>query len=334
MIRKIFEYYAAFLTLSWGNGAHRMTGLLNYPQAARYFKEHDRPRGKKWLLEQRPLYNSRSHHYRIEEGQGGEYYDLVLYETPLVRYYKPDGATSVTWLRSTDRTTDAAFLSTAGWAQRRSYQGKGCIPLSPYVAQEYRAQNGVLVPADWSAVIVRHATNDALVKHSSAHRPVYRKRSSEEDVARRKEVRKKHETTVETLLLRFSTLEASTKAAMYDSSLRIQGMGLRKFFETGVANDSTGVGLATLVEKTYVSLLARAALRERERLSKQPPQAGPQYAWTYHNRMLVKPVTVADMRNELKRLIVYCAEGYKNQTNAREEVEQFPEELPSRFVWA
>ena len=43
--------------------------ICGYNQAARYFEETKKPRSAKWSDDERPLYNTRSHHYRILKGE-------------------------------------------------------------------------------------------------------------------------------------------------------------------------------------------------------------------------------------------------------------------------
>lgn len=67
--------------------------VRNYAEAHAHFeKTKQPPRSKKWHASQRPLKDSRSYHYRIERPATGDtaYYDLVLYNTVMARYHKPD----------------------------------------------------------------------------------------------------------------------------------------------------------------------------------------------------------------------------------------------------
>ena len=44
--------------------------ISGYNQAARYFEETKKPRTVKWGEDERPLYNTRSYHYRIVKVTG------------------------------------------------------------------------------------------------------------------------------------------------------------------------------------------------------------------------------------------------------------------------
>ena len=73
------------------NNMNNVERICGYNQAARYFEETKKPRTVKWGEDERPLYNTRSHHYRIVKGEDSyaKYFDLVLYSTSMIRYYKP-----------------------------------------------------------------------------------------------------------------------------------------------------------------------------------------------------------------------------------------------------
>jgi hypothetical protein len=65
--------------------------IRNYAEAHTHFTRTERPRSTaKWADNQRPLKNTRSWHYRIEQGYGGDHYDLCLYHTVMARFHKPD----------------------------------------------------------------------------------------------------------------------------------------------------------------------------------------------------------------------------------------------------
>lgn len=67
--------------------------IRNYAEAHAHFTKTPKPpRSRKWADYQRPLKDSRSTHYRIETDirNPGEYYDLVLYQTTMARFHKPD----------------------------------------------------------------------------------------------------------------------------------------------------------------------------------------------------------------------------------------------------
>lgn len=80
----------------FSNSVHQLPTIDSYEAAQAYFdKTKKPPRSKRWAEHERPLRNTRLHHYRIEhhsQADGQEWYDVVLYRTPMARYYKPEGS--------------------------------------------------------------------------------------------------------------------------------------------------------------------------------------------------------------------------------------------------
>ena len=101
--------------------------IRSFEQADNYFNSTRYPaRSKKWQEHQRPLRNTQSPHLRIEKGvyNNGEnqlqYYDLVLYRTPLVRYFEPSASGEhAIWVVNHYTQSSQAFLWNAGWYNRK-----------------------------------------------------------------------------------------------------------------------------------------------------------------------------------------------------------------------
>ena len=94
----------------FGSDCRHCFSVPTYEAALKHWQRTPLPRGTKWEPHQRPLDDSRKHHYRLEMGAGGEYFDAVLYGTRMMRVHKPtpDGRrVQYTW-RSTN--TSDAFL--------------------------------------------------------------------------------------------------------------------------------------------------------------------------------------------------------------------------------
>jgi hypothetical protein len=73
---------------------HNLPSIASWGAAHCTFNNTKKPftRNGAWRDNQRPLKNSRSYHYRIERHNDGEYYDVILHQTVLARYYKPTPA--------------------------------------------------------------------------------------------------------------------------------------------------------------------------------------------------------------------------------------------------
>lgn len=86
----------------WVGNCSGCSAAYNYEAAHRLFENTPLPKATRrgtqvWYDDQRPLDDKRKHHYRVERGPNGDYYDMVLYRTVMARYYKPaaDGARRV-----------------------------------------------------------------------------------------------------------------------------------------------------------------------------------------------------------------------------------------------
>jgi hypothetical protein len=66
------------------------------------------PRG--WSDDERPLDAATKHHYRVRRSHDGGSCDLVLYHTPMVRLFRPDGGRREVWVHPDPRQTSSQFL--------------------------------------------------------------------------------------------------------------------------------------------------------------------------------------------------------------------------------
>jgi hypothetical protein len=77
----------------FSSSIHTLPNVTTWESAHNTFNNTPRPKGPRsnsvWADNQRPLKDNRSWHYRIEQHNGGEYYDVCLHHTVMARYYKP-----------------------------------------------------------------------------------------------------------------------------------------------------------------------------------------------------------------------------------------------------
>lgn len=75
----------------FSSSIHHLPTINDFESAHKWFTKTPKPVTRKgqWNDNQRPLKDTRSHHYRIEQGRGGEYYDVMLYTTAMARFYAP-----------------------------------------------------------------------------------------------------------------------------------------------------------------------------------------------------------------------------------------------------
>lgn len=170
-----------------------------YPEAVRHFRSTKKPRSVKWGEDERPLYKVSMHHYRLVRGPvdqfgDAEYYDAVLYQTPMLRLFKPkEDGTSTKWVRNYDSQTSARFLYRignmySGMRVTSSEGGERQLPLSTSCTSDWFClTNNVKVPSGWSAVIT--SDDKGIVLGRSAHRPVYTPVATQEDIDLRKAFR-------------------------------------------------------------------------------------------------------------------------------------------------
>ena len=69
--------------------------ICGYNQAARYFEETKKPRSAKWADDERPLYNTRSHHYRILKGNDNGVPFYVALPSPTIDFSVTDGVAEI-----------------------------------------------------------------------------------------------------------------------------------------------------------------------------------------------------------------------------------------------
>jgi len=168
-----------------------------YPAAVRHFNETKKPRSVKWGEDERPLYKVSMHHYRLVRGPvdqfgDAEYYDAVLYKTPMLRLFKPkEDGTVAKWVRNYDSQTSARFLCRvgnmySGMRVTTSEGGERWLPLSTSCTSDWFCLTSkVTVPSGWSAVIT--SDDKGIVLGRSAHRPVYTPVATQEDIDLRKD---------------------------------------------------------------------------------------------------------------------------------------------------
>lgn len=104
----------------YGNKAHECASIRNYAAAERHFNETKpvKSRTGKWDSDERPLRRRSQHHYRLKHGtwQGRNFYDLVLYETTLIRYWEPfDNGDAVVSLLHHGSISSRSFMAAHHW---------------------------------------------------------------------------------------------------------------------------------------------------------------------------------------------------------------------------
>jgi hypothetical protein len=148
----------------YGNKAWQCESIRNYAAAERHFNETKPVKSRKgtWGSDERPLRRRSQHHYRLKHGtwQGRNFYDLVHYQTTLVRYWEPlangDEVVSLLYhnsissrdfmaahywhgynrLDTTTGTTVAVPVSTSSYARAWGFDDKFDRPFSAHLVME------------------------------------------------------------------------------------------------------------------------------------------------------------------------------------------------------
>ena len=174
--------------------------IRNYKEADTYFIDTKKPpRSKRWEENERPLKNSSAHYYRLTRHRGGEFYDVVLYNTIMARFYKPtvEGHERRMYMGHSTQTSKS-FMDTVLYVSPITF-----MPVQPLERPYYRWDEedkkvavfigegksiGHHVGMDYSADLWFDADGLLLVDKSRALEAC-RLFSTAEDKARRKELR-------------------------------------------------------------------------------------------------------------------------------------------------
>lgn len=97
-----------------------MTAITSYDEAVKHFQREPecKARSRGDLLfspNERPLRDARSPHLLLRAGPDMAYFDCVLYQTSLVRYYKPESDTSRVLVGYHDSQSSSKFLWRMGF---------------------------------------------------------------------------------------------------------------------------------------------------------------------------------------------------------------------------
>jgi hypothetical protein len=165
--------------MSFGN-PNGCARIHSYEAAHKYFEVTPRSRAAAWSENERPLDDARKHHYRVRRGSLASYYDVMLYRTPMARYYAPatDGSYRVCY------THDSRSLS-------QQFMGR---VLGIGRAQQYRDTQGALryVPIGGASEFgtdLQFNSTRRLIVEDSTHAPIATAHASPALAAWKKELR-------------------------------------------------------------------------------------------------------------------------------------------------
>ena len=85
--------------------------VRSYQACVNLFMEPPNLRRAGWGEDRRPLDGWRKSHMRVERGPSGEYFDVVLYSTPMARFFRPEpGGSSYVWYTPHGSQSSKAFM--------------------------------------------------------------------------------------------------------------------------------------------------------------------------------------------------------------------------------
>ena len=331
------------------NNMNNIKRISGYNQAARYFEETRKPRTVKWGEDERPLYNTRSYHYRIVKGSdiGGKYFDLVLYSTSMIRYYEPNALNEHRVLvRGHGSTASHSFLWHHGMRMGRllnvvDAQGKvrdGRLMLNPetYKATDYG------IPHGWSADLL--FTDDNLRNLDltrSRHIPCYKAASSPEDSAKRKQLKQTVDHWIELLGYR---LDEYLNTEIEANRWRVQDAGraftsaleMLDYNECGAvksAVESALCGGDLICDEVFTNAMTKlghAVVTHLQGVRENQVER----RWNYDTRTYevlteLQPVTRADFRKSMESHLVSLL-GLR-VGSARVDIGQFPASIPRKW---
>lgn len=332
------------------NNMNNVERICGYNQAARYFEETRKPRTVRWGEDERPLYNTRSHHYRIVKGEDSyaKYYDLVLYSTSLIRYYKPSitGEQRVL-VRGYGSVASRAYLwhhcmgmgKPLNCMDGNGFIRDGKLVLNPAVHDAEKFG----VPYNWSADLM--FTDDSLRTIDltrSRHVPIYKAATSDEDKAKRKQLKQAVDHWIELLGYRLEEYlntpidtnkwqlqragEAFTSAADL-LSWKEQDMLRRALKDTLSCGEAVALDSEEFVNA--MTQLGHAVATHLQEMRKVKAYQG----WDYQNHCRImgeiKPVTRADFRKSMESHLISLLN--LREGSARVDVGQFPESIPRKW---
>ena len=177
--------------MSFSINTRDLPKIHTYAQAEAWFNKTRYPeRSKKWLPYQRPLRNTRSHHLRIEQRSVHDVpcYDLILYQTPVIRLFKPnDQGEQAVWLQSFNSVSTIQFMWCMGWYDRMTMEDTVGNKLSVPVSTQSRVALDVWDDTFTTKLVLNNG--GYVMPDRSAHIPYMRKSSSATHRAKRKQMR-------------------------------------------------------------------------------------------------------------------------------------------------
>lgn len=325
--------------------------ICGFNQAARYFEETKKPRSVKWSDDERPLYNTRSHHYRIVKGEesGVPFYDLVLYSTSMIRYYQPNAfGFNRVLVRGHYSSASGTFLWHHGFARGRALnvvdaqggvrEGKLLLNHDTHKATDHG------VPHGWSADLMfigEPSDGYKVLLDKSRHIPGYKAATSPEDSAKRKHLKTLCDHWIELLGYRLdeylNTEITTTKwqkqrsGEAFTSALELltyqENEILRIAISEALGGEDRGFNCPSFSDA--MTKLGHAVATHLKGVRENQANMGWDYQTHRYIMGEIKPVTRADFRKSMESHLISLLN--LRTGSARVDIGQFPASIPRRW---
>lgn len=332
------------------NNMNNVTRISGYNQAARYFEETKKPRTVRWGEDERPLYNTASHHYRIVKGNdnGTPYYDLVLYSTSMIRYYKPttNGEQRVL-VRGHSSAASRAFVWRHGMGLNRHLwcidgngegrEGKLLLNQAVHNAEKFG------VPYNWSADLTFTDPDLTTIDLTrSRHIPGYKAATSPEDSAKRKQLKQTVDHWIELLGYRldeYLNTEIDTNrwqkqraGESFTSALDMLAWAEQDAIRSSLQFVLESGDQAELGGESFVNAMTKlghAVVTHLQGVRENQARGRWNYNTRQYDRSPLEPVTRAAFRKSMESHLISLL-GLR-EGSARVDVGQFPEAIPRKW---
>ena len=343
--------------MAWGKtAAEHCLRLHSYPQAQRYFEQRKRVRSNRWKDDERPLISSTETWYKLVRGGAEDYYDLVCWDKPVVRYFKPlENGDCRVLVRAGVYRQEQYFLFYQGFIRGfETLDGRTVrVPLSYRVNTEFKS-----VPKDWSASLWFNKENKLIVDRSE-HRDLAVPVSSAEDKERRKNFRKYLRRYIELIALRIPEYHANCQISKQctwifsgandmdplavseaRNALRISEDQLQMGEDVTEEVLQAWIDYGQVFYNVLISREVSKLWREKHSSGYWPTSvAGVSYAGTSYSTSLTNmpseyrpdPIPMDMFNKKLVEAMVHL--GNQKKQTGMEPVEHFPEKMPKRYIW-
>jgi hypothetical protein len=212
--------------------------VRNYAEAAKHFNTTPRPRSTKWDDHQRPLKDTRSWHYRVEQNKDNESYDVCLYTTVMARFHKPDAeGVERRQYFSTSTQTSRGFLRDV-----LQVHAEGEVPTTTGERVLFPVYPSRMPGGESFSMDAYFTSDDKLIVERSQHTRHYKRVSDTTDKALRKLVREKFEPLLTLAALQLPDFSKIVLTRMggglfYGASFRLdERQAINRLHQTFLAN--------------------------------------------------------------------------------------------------